>query len=90
MTQREELIKQIANIRCDEVALDNTWVHCPDCVAKLADFIIADRIRVVEPLVKYHEHVEKLSMNRIISSDEDVLFLSEAVNKTMRNAGASL
>ena len=62
MTEKEELIKKLYNI-C-----------CTTCIA---DFILADRRRVVEPLVKY----------KWMPGSIDVEELLSVVDQTLQNAG---
>lgn len=80
--QRQELFQKLVNIRCEETALDNTWVHCPDCVNKLVDFILADRKRIVEPFI----NLKKSNL----SSSEYIEKASRAITKVIKNAGCEL
>ena len=67
MDERQELIEKLKKI---EFHADNPW--------ELADFILADRLRVVEPLVKWKE----------LYSKPDYWGSSiDPINETLRNAG---
>lgn len=75
MTEREKLVKELGNF----------CIHSNDSgdiydIEKIADFILEDRKKVVEPLVKY-----KTGKNT--KASEDLLNLIDGITETLKNAG---
>ena len=55
MNKKEELVKELQRI-CGAIIYDDDW-------NKLADFIVLDRKRIIEPLVKGEEKIKKHHYN---------------------------
>lgn len=75
---REELIKELG---LKMPALDR---HLPDHIQFIADFIIKDRKRIVDPIKKHKDLIIKL-MGSLSWDDDDALYGS--INETLKNAG---
>lgn len=73
---REELIKELKLIIINEYNPDLN-INCPN-YEKLANFIIADRARIIEPLVKWRKD------NPMIGNFRNCI---EAIDETLKRAG---
>lgn len=71
MTERERLIKQISKIRCES---SDGYEECYECAGLLADFILADRLRIVDPLM-------------IIKQGTMTNYTKKAIEETLKRAG---
>lgn len=80
MTEREQLIKELSKLGAKSVGYGYF-----DYVGVLADFIISDRKRIVEPLVDFRNNVHKygglIAWIRLDNKER------EAIEKTLLNAG---
>jgi hypothetical protein len=74
MSEREKLVRELVEQCMDE----NEWYLN---VLLVADFILADRARIVEPLVEYKK---KSKVCSVYGFD-----MSDAIDKTLSNAGVS-
>lgn len=77
---REELIKELKLIIINEYNPDLN-INCPN-YEKLANFIIADRARIVEPLVKYKDDCKEIWSWTIPREETD-----KAIDETLKLAG---
>lgn len=81
MNEREKLIKEL-NKTCLVYVPGNGSRYSDE---KLADFIIADRKRIVEPLVEFKERTHKLfGISGWIRVDN---LIRKAIDETLKNAG---
>lgn len=81
LTDREKIIRDLKNIVINEY-MSELNMNVPN-YDKLADFIIEDRRRIVDPLVKAYirEDFPKMSLNGQLNS------LYEGTVETLKNAG---
>lgn len=75
MTKKEELVKQLNKVFLEN-AKDHVNGHTVNLVNYVADFIIEDRKRIVEPLVKLKKTATDMGMSYY-----------HAMNETLTNAG---
>lgn len=80
MSNRDELIKELENKICRSASIEAN-------ISYLADFIIEDRNRIVQPLVKYKSDV-KLWDRRGWGLDSHTIS-DEAIDETLKLAGVS-
>lgn len=74
VSEREKLIQEL------DIKFGHIFLTCTTHDEMLADFILADRKRIVEPLVKYKLLIElKLVTNK--------RFVDESIDKTIKIAG---
>jgi hypothetical protein len=78
---REKLVKELTNNNCRHIFHRDGEYGCPSC-RLIADFIIADRARIVEPLVKCVQHLK--DNQESIDIPMFAYHYAEAIGKTIR------
>lgn len=79
MTQREELINKIVSIMTEKPYLEPTI----NTASVIADFILTDRARIVEPLVEYKTDF----ISRFFLKQWQLLQVSKTIDETIKLAG---
>ncbi len=83
---REKLIEELMFLRWKPMDILEDAIRVGQANA-IADFILKDRLRVVEPLIKSNDKVSKMVIDDVNFPYEANQIRREAMNETLRNAG---